>query len=121
MTSVAPALGPYEAAAHLHDYTKTQRVFAWTILYLAEKPEVIAALRRHFTTVRSDGDMCLHHILDFRASDSNSTETAMGLYEMLGPLRSYWSIAWKYVRYVLKNWLDKGHLGNDSVQGYTHN
>lgn len=116
MSSLSSTLGPYEAAVHLHDYTKTHRVFVWTILYLAEKPAIIAALRRHFETVRSDGDMCLHHILDFLASDSASTETAMGLYEMLGPLRPHWSIAWKYVRCVLKNWLDKGHLDNIAVQ-----
>jgi hypothetical protein len=88
-------------------YTKTQRVFVWTILYLAEKPSIIAALRKYHKTVSSSGDICVA-LIDFLDSEENNAENANALYECQGPLKPYWEQSWESIRKTLKIMLDKG-------------
>ena len=94
----------------LYDYTKTHRIFVWTIMYLSDKDDIINALRRNYRDVCSGGDVCINKIIDFLASDDTSTSAARALYDSLGELEMYWEICWKYLRTTLKGWLDKGAL-----------
>jgi hypothetical protein len=106
-TPTASAVAP---SSPLYDYTKTYRVFVWTIMYLSNKDDVIHALRRNYRDVCSAGDVCMNKIIDFLASDDTSAFAAQSLYDTLGELEMYWEICWKYLRNTLKGWLDKGAL-----------
>ena len=100
----APSIDPLPA------FTKTHRVFVWTIMYLAEKPDVIAALRQHYADVCSGGDVCMHHLIDFLEGDAQDPSAVAALYSSSGVVKQYWEIAWEYMRNTLKNWLDKGQV-----------
>lgn len=100
----APSIDPIPA------FTKTHRVFVWTIMYLAEKPDVIAALRRHYADVCSGGDIAMHHLIDFLEGDDTTPDSVQALYSGSGVVKHYWTICLEYMRETLKNWLDQGRL-----------
>lgn len=100
----APSIDPFPA------FTKTHRVFVWTIMYLAEKPAVIAALRRHYADVCSGGDIAMHRLIDFLEGNDASPTAVETLYNSSGVVKHYWSICLEYMRGALKNWLDQGRL-----------
>jgi hypothetical protein len=120
MIAAARARVEAEAAAEPRidpnpSYTKTHRVFVWAIMYLAEKPEVIAALKRHYADVCSGGDLCMQEILAFLEQEDHSHVSAANLYESSGLTRKYWTTCMSYLRGTLKNWLDKGVLDSDPL------
>lgn len=92
----------------LVSYTKTQRIFVWTILYLAEKPTIINVLRNKYNTVSSLSDICIRTLIDFLDSENNNAENAKALYESQGPLKMYWEQAWDELCTTLKTMLDNG-------------
>ncbi len=103
-----PSIDPLPA------FTKTHRVFVWTIMYLAEKPDVITALRRHYADVCSGGDVCMHRLIDFLEEGDQNPTAVLTLYNSSGIVKHYWAICWEYLRDTLKNWLDKGRLEPNS-------
>ena len=100
----APSIDPLPA------FTKTHRVFVWTIMYLAEKHDVIGALRHHYADVCSGGDVCMHHLIDFLEGDTQDPSAVAALYTSNGIVKQYWEICWEYMRSTLKNWLDQGRF-----------
>lgn len=98
------------------DYKRVHRVFAWTVMYLAEQGEIIKALRRHFSDVCSGGDFCTHKLIDLLEKTEPVDADALNLaYESLGEAKIYWETCWEYLEEVLKSWLDMGTINPDPM------
>ena len=98
------------------DYTRVHRVFAWTVLYLADHGEVIKALRRRFSDVSSGGDVCIHKLIDLLEKTEPVNEHTLRLtFESLGDLKIYWETCWEYLEEVLKSMLDMGTINQDPM------
>jgi hypothetical protein len=95
-------------------YTKTHRIFVWTVMYLDEKPSVIAALKRQYSDVCSGGDLAMQELIKFLEREDNSPAAAVALYSSTPVVKYYWTVCWDYMRQTLKNWLDKGQLDADA-------
>ena len=101
------------STSELSDYTRVRRVFAWTVLYLADQAEVIKALRRQFADVCSAGDVCIHKLIDLLEKEALDEAHLHTAFEDLGDLKPYWETCWEYLEDVLKSWLDVGTLNPD--------
>ncbi len=107
MVAAMPDIDP------IPDYAKTHRVFAWVVMYLAEKQDVIAALKYHYSDVCSGGDLCMKELIAFLEQDDNSHAAATALYKSKPVVKYYWDICWGKMQDTLKVWLDKGTLDAD--------
>ena len=102
--------------SELSDYKRVHRVFAWTVMYLAEQSEVIKALRRHFSDVCSGGDVCIHKLIDLlEQTEPVDMDKIRDSFESLGELKVYWETCWEYLEDVLKSWLDMGTINPDPM------
>lgn len=98
------------------DYARIHRVFAWSVMYLAEHGDIIKALRRQFSDVCTGGDVCTHKLIDLlEKTEAIDENTLCAAYEGLGDQKVYWETCCEYLEDVIKSWLDMGTINPDPM------